>query len=204
MIAFGCSIMLPHVYESCARPGIQRASERDSAVLADSGAGSVPRSYNLLLERAAAMDDLEALVLLHEDAEILDEAFCEGLRDVLRDPEVAVAGCVGAVGARGVAWWEGSITWASSTYRFGELGGGEISLLEGNGRGGHVRTGEVDTVAGVLLALTPWAVRNLRFDESLGTLHGYDFDICQPARAAGRKVVSADLRVAHHHVLPDW
>ena len=34
----------------------------------------------------------------------------------------------------------------------------------------------------------------LRFDESLGALHGYDVDFCLQARAAGRKVVTADFR----------
>jgi hypothetical protein len=45
-------------------------------------------------------------------------------------------------------------------------------------------------------------VRNVRFDESLGTqLHGYDFDFCLQVRTAGRKVVTADLKVVHHHSL---
>ena len=49
------------------------------------------------------------------------------------------------------------------------------------------------------MVLSPWAVRNLRFDESLGKLHGYDFDICMQAKAAGKKVVAADFRAIHHH-----
>ena len=49
----------------------------------------------------------------------------------------------------------------------------------------YARTGEVDTVDGFVLALSPWAVRNVRFDESLGQLHGYDFDFCLQVRAAG-------------------
>jgi hypothetical protein len=32
-------------------------------------------------------------------------------------------------------------------------------------------------------------------------IHGYDFDICMQARAAGKKVVTADLQVVHHHSL---
>ena len=36
--------------------------------------------------------------------------------------------------------------------------------------------GEVDSIDGFVMALSPWVVRNLRFDESLGQLHGYDFD----------------------------
>ena len=30
--------------------------------------------------------------------------------------------------------------------------------------------------------MSPWAVRNTRFDESLGQFHGYDFDICMQVR----------------------
>jgi hypothetical protein len=51
------------------------------------------------------------------------------------------------------------------------------------------------------MALSPWAVRELRFDESLGQIHGYDFDFCCQARAAGKKVVTADFRAIHHHSL---
>ena len=49
--------------------------------------------------------------------------------------------------------------------------------------------------------MSPWAIENLRFDESLGKLHGYDFDICMQARAAGKKVVTTDFRAIHHHSL---
>jgi GT2 family glycosyltransferase len=61
--------------------------------------------------------------------------------------------------------------------------------------------GEVDSIDGIVIVLSPWAVRELRFDESLGSLHGYDFDICMQARAAGKKVVTADFRAIHHHSL---
>jgi GT2 family glycosyltransferase len=44
-------------------------------------------------------------------------------------------------------------------------------------------------------------VNHLRFDESVGMLHGYDFDICRQAREAGRKVVTTDIEVVHHHSL---
>jgi hypothetical protein len=49
--------------------------------------------------------------------------------------------------------------------------------------------------------MSPWAVRELSFDESLGRLHGYDLDICMQARSKGKKVVTTDLRVVHHHSL---
>jgi hypothetical protein len=56
-------------------------------------------------------------------------------------------------------------------------------------------------VDGFLMVLSPWAVRNVRFDESLGPLHGYDVDFCLQVRKAGRKVVTADLRAVHNHSL---
>jgi hypothetical protein len=199
VIAFGCSMTSPEVYERCAKPGIELVGEPDSVVFANAASGSLFRSYNLILDKAAACEDLEALVLVHQDAEIVDPDFCSKLRRALRDPQVGVVGCVGAVGVRSIAWWEGSVTWASSVYRYGEAGGGElapVSELSGPGR-----TGEVDTVHGFVLGLSPWTVRNVRFDESLGLLHGYDFDFCLQVRAAGRKVVTEDFRVAHHHSL---
>ena len=203
MIAFGCSITRPDMYDQAAGPGIRVAAEPDSAVLAFSATGSIFRSYNLLMEKAAEHDDLEALVLVHQDAEIVDPGFCTKLRAALADPDVGVVGCVGAIGVRSIAWWEGSVTWASFTHRYGELGGGDIDSFSWNkdAMPAYARTGEVDTLDGFVLCLSPWAVRNLRFDETLGQLHGYDFDFCLQAREAGKKVVTADLRVVHHHSL---
>jgi hypothetical protein len=59
----------------------------------------------------------------------------------------------------------------------------------------------VDSIDGFVMVVSPWAVRELRFDESLGKLHGYDFDFCMQARAGGKKVVTADFRAIHHHSL---
>jgi hypothetical protein len=197
MFALGCSIIMPDVYERCARPGIERVREDDSVVLAHAASGSVARSFNLMLDRAVGLDGLEALVLQHEDAEILDPDFCSRVRSVLADPDVAVVGCVGSRGATDIAWWDGEVTWNSAPYHHGELGGGDLAFGIGPGQA----PGEVDTLYGVLLVLSPWAVANLRFDESIGMLHGYDFDICRKAREAGRKVMTANLSVAHHHSL---
>lgn len=201
MIAFGSSITRPEDYRRYAEPGIRRAAEPDSEVDALEAIGSIFRSYNLLLDNAAAREDLEALVLVHQDAEILDPDLCAKARAALADPEVGVVGCVGAVGVRSLAWWEGTMTWASSLYRYGEAGGGDLPVSALNGSTAEPHTGEVDVVEGVLLVLSPWAVRSIRFDEGLGQLHGYDVDLCLQVREAGRKVVTADLRVAHHHSL---
>jgi hypothetical protein len=203
MIVFASSITDPGLYERCAQRGIRVAAEPDSDVMPHAAAGSLFRSYNLILDSIAERDDVEALVLVHQDAEITDHDFCAKLRRTLRDPEVGVVGCVGAVGVRSIAWWEGSVTWASFVHRYRELGGGDLPAFAWNGgeMPAYARTGEVDTVDGFVMALSPWTIRNVRFDESLGLIHGYDFDFCLQVRAAGRKVVTEDFKVIHHHSL---
>lgn len=60
---------------------------------------------------------------------------------------------------------------------------------------------EVDIVDGAVLVLSPWAVRNLRFDETLTLGHGFDVDFCLQARCAGRKVVTIDFSVIEQRPL---
>ncbi len=204
MIAFGSSITEPETYERCAQKGIELAAEPDSEILAYGAAGSIFRSYNLLLDQAAKLEGLEALVLVHQDAEIVDPDFCAKARQALADPEIGLVGCVGAVGVRSIAWWEGSVTWASFAHRFSELGGGEYPAFTfaGSIRPAYAQMGEVDTIDGFVMCLAPWAIQNIRFDEGLQeTIHGYDFDYCLQVREAGRKVVTTDFQVVHHHSL---
>jgi hypothetical protein len=204
MIGFGSAITAPDVYQRCAARGFRSVADQDSMVFALPASGSIFRSYNRVLEQAASHDDLEALVLAHQDVEIVDPRFCQKVRSALADPEIGVIGCVGAIGVRSIAWWEGSVTWASFVHRYPELGGGEFPSLTWDPADmpPYARSGEADTVDGLLMVLSPWVVRNVRFDESLGLqLHGYDFDFCLEVRAAGRKVITDDLRVLHHHSL---
>jgi glycosyl transferase family 2 len=204
MIAFGCAITEADIYERRAAPGIELVREPDSEILSYGSAGSIFRNYNMLIDMVAERDDLEALVLLHQDAEIVDPGFCAKVRSALADPEVALVGCAGAIGVRSIAWWEGAVTWAGFTHRYESEGApGDIPALtwEEDQIPSFARTGEVDSIDGFVMALSPWALRNLRFDETLGQLHGYDFDLCCQARAAGKKVVTEDFRVIHHHSL---
>jgi hypothetical protein len=203
MIAFGTAITDPEKYERFAGPGIRRVREPDSRVFPHQSTGSLFRNYNLILDLAGEDPELEALALIHQDAELMDPDFCTKVREALADPDVAIIGLVGAIGVRSIAWWEGSVKWASFTHRYEELGGGEVSAMTFEEREipSFAETGEVDSIDGFVMILSPWAVKNLRFDESLGKLHGYDFDLCCQARAAGKKVVTADLRAVHHHSL---
>ena len=186
-------------------PGIRRARR---ARLGDRGPpsiGSIFHSYNALLDEFAGRDDLEALVLVHQDAEIIDADFCATIvREALRDPEVGVVGCVGAVGVRSIAWWEASVTLASFINRYEEHGGGDLPSFSWawSEAPAYARLGEVETLDGfVMVARRRGRSSNVRFDESLGRFHGYDLDFCLQVRAAGRKVVTADFRAIHHRQL---
>lgn len=204
MIVFASSVTKPDVFAACAERGIELAAEPDSLVLPRTAEGSIFHNYNALMDEAAQIDGLEALVLLHQDSEIQDLEFCAKLRTALADPRVGVVGCVGSIGVRTIAWWEGSVTWASFIHRYTELGGGDFPSLTWNesDKPPYARLGEVDTVDGFVLGLSPWVVQNIRFDEKLDQLlHGYDFDFCLQVREAGRKIVTADFKVIHNHSL---
>ena len=205
MIGIACAITSEETYEQCAKPGILLAAEPDTPVIARMAVGSIFRSYNMLLDLARDQyPDLEALVILHQDSEILDPDFLKHIREAMKDPDVALVGGAGAIDVRSIAWWEGAVTWASFTHRFDDYGGGELPGLSfaPDALPDYAATGEVDMIDGFVIGFSPWAIENLRFDESIGgVLHGYDFDICMRAREAGKKVVTAPLQVAHHHSL---
>ena len=196
MIAFASAVQEPDGYREHAGPGIALAAEPGSVVDVLAATSSVCRSLNLLLDRAAARDDLEALVIVGEDAQITDPDLCAKVRRALADPDVAVVGCVGATGVAGAAWWEGAVVAGDVRLRYGEFGGGELDAFAW-ARAGRPPA-EVDAVAGFLLAVSPWAVAALRFDETLALGIGYEVDFCAQAREAGRKVVVEDLGVLHH------
>jgi len=192
MIVFGCAVTDGDKYRRFAETGIRRAAEPDSALLLRHGAPSIQTAYNSLLQEAGARPDLEALVLLHQDAELLERDLAEKLRICMGDPLVAVVGVAGSHDVHSLEWWGGS----------GGVGGVVMPEITGSGRvvgGTPPRGWPVDSVDGLLLALSPWAVRMLRFDESFAPyFHGYDVDLCFQARERGRRVVVADVNVAHH------
>jgi hypothetical protein len=203
MIAFASSVTQPEVYRRCAQRGIERAAESDSLVREMPAIGSIFASYNALLDEFSGREDLEALVLVHQDAEIIEPDFCQIARQALADPEVGLVGCVGAVGVRSIAWWEAAVTLASFVNRYRDHGGGDLASFswDWNEAPAYARVGEVETLDGFVLVLSPWVVRNLRFDETLGDFHGYDLDFCLQVRASGRKVRTADFRAIHYRDL---
>jgi hypothetical protein len=199
VIAFAVAVSEPEAHRRYAEPGIRAAAEADSEILAFAAVAPLARAYNLLLDAAARFDDLEALVLLHPHAQIADPRFCEKVREALADPEVAVVGCAGGSGARGLAWWEGDVVAGPVVHRYTEHGGGELPAY--GWASPRPAPAEVDAVDGFLLVLSPWAVRSVRFDEGLWLGTGFDVDYCRQVRAAGRKVLVADLGMVLHRSL---
>jgi hypothetical protein len=185
MIAFAVCVGSEEKLREYAQPGLQLACEADSAVAEVTTETSIFSAYNEVLDVFAPREDLEALVLLHEDVEIVDTQFCAKVRRRLAEPDVAVIGAIGAIGVESLAWWQAD---------------GRGRVLESRGLvdfGGENH--DVDSVDGLMLVLSPWAVRNLRFDDETFTgFHGYDADICFQARAAGKRVVVEDMAVVHH------
>jgi hypothetical protein len=205
MIAFGISIPDPEPYLEYAKPGIDRVAEADSPVLAFASVGTVGRTFNLLLDAAAKLDDLEALVLVHPFTQLDDRGFCGAVRRAFADPTVAVAGCAGASGVRSIAWWEGRASVGDVILRYIDHGGGEQPAYPWLDPEPPPRV--VDTIDGCVMALSPWAVRNVRFDEALRYGHGHDLDYCLQVRAVGRTVTTLATRVIIHRSLDlveDW
>ena len=185
MIAFAACVGTPAKLAACAAPGLARAMEADSAFAELTSSRSIHEAYNEALAHFSAADGLEALVLLHEDTELLDGDFCGRVRTALGDPSVAIVGAVGASGVRSLRWWEGAIAGRAAEPRGVVAGAGAPR--------------DVDTVDGLLMVLSPWAVANLRCDTArFSGYHAYDADLCFQARAAGRRVTVADLNVFHH------
>jgi hypothetical protein len=185
VIAFAACVGSPDKLSRFAAPGLHRAMEPGCVFAELTTERSIHEAYNEALEHFAGYEELEALVLLHEDCELLDPDFCDRVRAALADPTVAIAGPVGARGVNGLAWWEGEIVGRAAETR---------GVVEGD-----LSDRDVDALDGLLLVLSPWAVRTLRCDVATFTgFHAYDVDLCFQARREGRRVVTAPLSVFHH------
>ena len=183
MIAFASCVGSPETYARHARRSIAALRE-EGAIVAEIETDAICPGYNEALDAFGEVEGLEALVLIHEDVEILSADLGERLRARMEDPGVAVVGAVGAREVRSLCWWEGR--------QFGRIA--ESRGLIDHGGGCH----DVEAVDGCFMALSPWAVRNLRFDDRYGGFHAYDVDFCLEARAAGKRVLVDSLPLHHH------
>jgi len=201
MIVFGCAVTDESTFDRCFRPGYDRAAEADSMLIEDRDGGSVSAGYNRILERVGALDGVEAVVLVHQDLEILSADFCARVRAVLADPRVGLIGGAGSTEVAGLDWWDPGPIVGSYDWIYDESGS-RVTMESWDGFREAEGIVEVEAVDGMILVMPGPVARSLRFDAEIDpSAHGYDIDLSFQVRDAGLKVVVASLGIAHHHGL---
>jgi hypothetical protein len=177
-------------FEQVAKPAILKIDPQ-ARILVRHSQSSIHAAYNSILMEAESLDGIEGLVLLHDDTVIEDPDIEGKLREVFADPAVGIIGVVGGGPHPRMQWWEGE--------RHGYVRDNQQGILDFGG-GVH----DVHTVDGLFIALSRSALR-LRFDEDrYHGFHGYDAEICAQARAAGLRVVVAQVDVYHDNKANAW
>jgi len=184
MIAYGCCVGSWEKFGRFVAPNIKQRP-----FIAISGQKSISVAYNKILNAYAGyqgpndLDQLEAVVLLHDDLEMIDPDIEDKIRAAI-EPGVGLIGVAG--GGPSLWWWNhdpiGHQMTDTRMVAFGEQ-----------------RVGDVDMIEGSFMVFTPWAIRDLRFDARYEFL-GYD-DVCMEARNMGMRVVVADIHTHHHSTL---
>lgn len=193
MIVFGICVASDERLRRWVLPGIERSCGPGVTVLQRRNQRSIYAAYNSILDEAAQIDDLTSLVLLHDDTEIRDERLGQKLDALFADGSVGLVGAIGARGVTSLAWWEadrrGRLSWDG-------VAPGEGGRVEDFG----AETADVDSIDGLFMALSPWAVTSVRFDERrYRGFHGYDVDYSFEVRSQGRRVIVSDFDLHHHN-----
>lgn len=154
----------------------------DFPVIALAGQASIARAYNQILT-IAAHARAGALVLVHDDLEITDPLAVDKIVAAAAEPDVALIGVAGGSSRNGLPWWTAEPIGHQQT---------DTHLIDFGSR-----AGDVDLIEGSIMVFTPWAVANLRFDETYRGYHGYD-EIAMQAQADCMRVMVADIDTHHH------
>ncbi|MHB8185466.1 MAG: methyltransferase domain-containing protein [Dermatophilaceae bacterium] len=157
----------------------------DDLILSAPGDVGICRVYNKFLEEARNRNDCEAVVLLHDDVEIIDPNFRPKIVEAVAQENVGVVGAIGGADLTNLAWWDareraGRVFETRGVIDFGD------------------RRRDLDVVDGLMLVLAPSAFRTLSFDDiSFPDFHGYDVDYCLQVRSKGLRVVLAPINLLH-------
>lgn len=184
-IGYGCCVGTWDKFHRYVEPRIPK----DRPILTASNQTSISVAYNAILD-AFKVYDLDAVILVHDDLEMIDSATEEKVLAALAKRPEGYVGDVAIVGVAGggpsMAWWNvdpiGHQLTDSRMLKFGERREGIVSMVEGS-----------------FLAFSPWAIQELRFDERYEFL-GYD-DVCLEAWRCGNVVAVADVDTHHHSTL---
>jgi hypothetical protein len=159
----------------------------DFPVVALAGQSSIARAYNQILNIIHDSPWRHCpLVLQHDDLEITDPLAVDKILEAADNPDVALIGVAGGSADKGLPWWESDPIGHQLT---------DSGLLDFGDR-----SGTVDLIEGSLMVFTPWAVTNLRFDETYLGYHGYD-EVAMQAKTAEKYAVVIDLDTHHHTTL---
>ena len=200
MIAFGVAITKPEPYERYAERGIRRAAERRLA-----GAR--------LRRRRPGGAHLQPASSTTPAVATTSRRWCSCIR-TWRSPtptsatrsarrcairRSASSGAWAPPGVRSIAWWEGGVSWAASSTATGSTAAGTCPRTRGRSRDRRrarwtrstarcscCRPGRCETCAST--SRCSWTMA------STSTTAG-------GSRAAGRQVVTADVRAIYHHAL---
>lgn len=197
MIVFGSCVGFPEKWRNHAASGLEASLDDDGGHFIapmKSNGREIFSVYADLMMRARN-HRAECLVLMHDDLEFRDPQLAAKLRAAFADPTVAIVGLIGARNVTSLRWWQGDRAGRVEDTGYGVHDFGFRTAAAYTG----VATADVDTVDGMMIALSPWALENLTL-EGLGYagFHGYDADLCFQARAAGKRVIVADIKAFHH------
>lgn len=191
MIAFATQVGRPRdrdAYRTVCRRGLREVMRKGDRLLVTRHPSSIHAAYNQALRWGRQIIGLEALVLLHADVAVAGLYFRQVVRHVLaQNSGRVVAGVCGTAGeVLGIEWW------AMGPFRGG--------IVQRNGGTYHsFGIDRVHAVDGSVLVLSPWAVRELSFDEETygDSWHAYDVDLCFSCREKGGVVLTAPLLAYH-------
>lgn len=146
---------------------------------------SMTRAYNEILD-SWSVDPPDVLILVHDDLELTDPDAERKFYEALQRDDIELVGVAGGfdIEAHGLAWWNAKTVGHQLT---------DSRPLEFGPREGYVTSLE-----GSVMALSPWGVRNVRFDETFTGFHGYD-DIGMTVNVEHRRGVWVADVDTHHH-----
>lgn len=148
------------------------------------GQPSITVAYNKIIDAYRTRGGVDALILLHDDLEMIDPDTEAKVLRAFEDPNVAFVGVAGGRGVFSLAWWE-----APERFGYQLTDSGPLTL--------GPRHGEVDSLEGSFLALSPWAIDNLSYDERMTGFHCCD-EIVIGARRLGKRALVTDIDTHHH------
>ena len=157
----------------------------EDLILTLTGQSGICAPYNEFIREARRRPDCEAVVLLHEDAQIIDPDFRAKALAAVAEENVGVVGVIGGSDLRDHSWWHARrrAGLAYESHRVVDVG--------------H-RRADVDVVDGLLTIVSPAAFRTLLYDEeNFPRFHGYEVDYCLQVRDKGMRVVVRDIDVMH-------